>query len=88
MRSWTWKALRIHRDLPQITASGILGDLWRCGECRTLWRIGFACPICDNHGRMVPHVGWHPIGTLWRPAQFRHRLTGQLRRLVAPRKTR
>lgn len=45
------------------------GDLWRCGECRRLWRYADACDVCDRYGR-VPHGGMCTVGDLWRPPKL------------------
>jgi hypothetical protein len=34
---------------------GNLGDLWRCDDCRRLWRIADACDHCDRTG--AQHLG-------------------------------
>lgn len=52
---------------------GAVGDLWRCDDCHTLWRIGDACDTCDHFGSW-PHPGGHEIGTKWRPATLWQRL--------------
>lgn len=55
------------------TSDGHLGDLWRCGECKKLWRIGKACYICDAYGS-GPHPGQHAVGYKWWPATLWQRL--------------
>jgi hypothetical protein len=52
---------------------GDLGDLWRCDDCRTLWRIGDGCDTCDRYGP-APHPGTHAVGQAWRPATWWQRL--------------
>lgn len=56
---------------------GSIDDLWRCDDCATLWRIGYACPPCDARGHSWPHAGTCVIGLAWRPAtlwqRIRHR---------------
>lgn len=53
---------------------GALGDLWRCDDCRRLWRIGHACDSCDRRKRAQPHAGGHAIGGAWRPATLWQRI--------------
>lgn len=50
-----------------------LGDLYRCPDCRALWRSARACDLCDRHGP-GPHRGQHTVGIIWRPATFWQRL--------------
>lgn len=52
---------------------GHLGDLWRCDDCRKLWRIGRACGWCDHYGDR-PHRGGHEVGETWRPATLWQRI--------------
>jgi hypothetical protein len=55
---------------------GHFGDLWRCGACRNLWRIGNICDDCDPRypgGRCV-RGGHHPAGLQWRRALWWQRL--------------
>ena len=47
--------------------AGSIGDLWRCDQCRKLWRVGRACAYCDAYGNRLHH-GWHAMGRQWRPA--------------------
>lgn len=68
----------VHRCLAPTTGSfsspdGQLGDLWRCGECGTLWRIADACDICDQYGP-DSHHGGHAVGRAWRIATRWQRL--------------
>jgi len=53
--------------------AGEVGDLWRCGDCRTLWRIGLVCGWCDTRG-IHEHPGGHAIGRAWRRAGIWQRL--------------
>jgi hypothetical protein len=54
--------------------AGEHGDLWRCDDCGTLWRVGYACDICDRHRDDSPHFGGHTIGLEWRPATWWQRI--------------
>ncbi|MFC6080991.1 hypothetical protein [Sphaerisporangium aureirubrum] len=56
------------------TPTGEYGDLWRCDECQTLWRIGHACELCEVYGAARPHLGGHAMGFEWRPARWWQRL--------------
>lgn len=58
-------------DLPSTRNRG--GDLWRCDECGTLWRIADACDHCDRYGHK-PHHGRHAVGVMWRRAKWWQRL--------------
>lgn len=49
---------------------GALGDLWRCDQCRRLWRVAKACDVCDRRGTCVGRTGSHQVGYTWRPATF------------------
>lgn len=49
------------------------GDLWRCDECRTLWRIDLACDLCRRYGEW-PHRGMHTTGLAWTYASLWQRL--------------
>lgn len=60
-----------HRCLTPSEASR--GDLWRCGECRRLWRYGDACDVCDRYGR-IPHDGMCRVGEMWRAPKIWQRL--------------
>lgn len=44
-------------------------DLWRCDECRKLWRIGTRCDQCDPSDGRATHLGQHAVGDKWRPAR-------------------
>lgn len=58
---------------------GAYGDLWRCDDCRTLWRIGHACQVCDRYGEALPHRGGHAVGNAWHPATLWQRLANKKR---------
>lgn len=50
---------------------GHRGDLWRCDNCQTLWRIGESCDWCDRTGRTDGRCGAHIVhmpALAWRPA--------------------
>jgi hypothetical protein len=52
---------------------GAFGDVWRCDDCRRLWRIGASCDACDSVGQTggrCPRGGAHPRATAWRPARL------------------
>lgn len=57
--------------LPRVV--GRLGDLWRCGDCHKLWRVGRACGYCDAYGTQ-PHGGQHAVGLRWRHATLWQRI--------------
>lgn len=61
------------------TPDGGIGDLWRCPECRKLWRIAYACDACQAYGHL-PHGGAHLVGYAWRLATGWQRFTTWLRR--------
>jgi hypothetical protein len=58
-------------------ADGRRGDLWRCDECRRLWRVDTACDACFVLRTDQPHAGQHQVGLTWRFAsaweRFRYR---------------
>lgn len=60
------------RGVPAVPVAE-LDDLWRCQECRRLWRVGLACDWCDRYGDRE-HRGGHAMGAAWRPARFWQRL--------------
>lgn len=49
-------------------------DLYRCDECKKLWRIGKACDICDAYGGHSGVRGSCQVGVKWRPATLGQRL--------------
>jgi hypothetical protein len=50
---------------------GRLGDLWRCDDCRKLWRVALACDVCELYG---DHRGGQcRVGLKWRAATLRQR---------------
>lgn len=56
-------------------AATAVGDLWRCHQCRTLWRVGEACDVCDAIGGRQPHHGMCAVGpNRWRRAYWLQRL--------------
>jgi hypothetical protein len=60
---------------------GAEGDLWRCDECRELWRVAEACDYCDEHGPVShAHIGPHSFGGLWRPARLWQRIWARVTR--------
>lgn len=60
-------------ERPPITADIRLDDLWRCDECRMLWRVARACDLCDLIGGQH-QSGQHAVGWKWRPARWWQRL--------------
>lgn len=70
----------VQSRLPLGDVDGRLGDVWRCDDCRKLWRVGRACAVCDLYGE---HAGGgsHVVGLRWRPATLWQRL--RYRRTVA-----
>ncbi|GAA3550655.1 hypothetical protein GCM10022419_033650 [Nonomuraea rosea] len=64
-----------------LTPEGQHGDLWRCDDCAKLWRIGYACGLCDWLGDLWAHDGQHITGTAWRRAsrwqEIRYRKRGR-----------
>ena len=58
---------------------GERNDLWRCPDCRKLWRIGYACAACEQYG-YGNHGGQHVVGDAWLPATGWQRFTTWLRR--------
>lgn len=60
-------------------ASGRLGDLWRCDDCRKLWRVGRICDNCDFYG-VHRGGGQHAVGLAWRPATVWQRIRNRRRR--------
>jgi len=57
--------------LPRVV--GRLGDLWRCDDCRKLWRVGRACDACELYGTH-PGGGQCMVGLKWRPAGLWQRI--------------
>lgn len=55
--------------------SGAVGDLWRCDDCRALWRVSDACDLCDLAGEWPMRDGHHVVGSTWRRATLWQRLT-------------
>jgi hypothetical protein len=46
-----------------------IDDLWRCDDagCRKLWRVAWACGVCDANGGRH-QLGQCRVGVTWRPA--------------------
>lgn len=52
-------------ELP-LAPAGQPGDLWRCDDCRKLWRHALDKP---------PRFGFRPLGAEWEPATWWQQLT-------------
>jgi len=59
--------------------AGGYNDLWRCGECGELWRVGSSCDSGPHDGP-CPRGGYHPSGYKWRPATLWQRICNRRRR--------
>ncbi|GIH07476.1 hypothetical protein Rhe02_55430 [Rhizocola hellebori] len=57
-----------------MTSDTSVDDLYRCDECRKLWRIGWACDICDYFGDHAGFGGGHKVGYRWRRARMSQRI--------------
>lgn len=80
-REWPWRYLAPGARVPEFAVDGVYGDLWECGVCRRLWRVGDACPVCDRRGA-ADHDGEHWPGVMWRPARWWQRLLWRVSRLL------
>jgi hypothetical protein len=59
--------------------AGELGDLWRCDDCRELWRVGRSCAACDAFGHSS-HGGQCMVGLAWLPATLWQRIRNRRNR--------
>lgn len=81
---WVYRQQTDGHACPKPNATGAaLDDLWRCDECTQLWRVGYACDLCE-HVKGRPHGGVEVIGYAWRPATFWQRLRHRPDREVTP----
>lgn len=53
---------------------GQRGDLWRCLDCRALWRIEMGCDGCTWNGRCRGHYVGLILRLVWMPARPWQRL--------------
>lgn len=57
----------------RLPENGRPGELWRCG-CGRLYRRAMACDLCDQYGKVHPHLGQHAVGQTWRDATLWQRI--------------
>jgi len=66
----------------ELEPAGVLGDLWRCDRCGSLWQI--ACGACDSPRSVCLGGLRHERGSTWRPASWWQRIRYRKKPAAAP----